>query len=114
MKKGETSNQTYVIIDAQSGFVHVWESEDGKEDKVPVEEFMKEYEMMGTQVAVPHLGRPIDYMCTKQYCKHVAQVRILSAMHVAAASASDALDNIVVLETPKRSVVAKHALALST
>ena len=114
VKKGETSNQTYVIIDAKSGFVHVRESEDGKEDKVPVEEFMNEYEMMDTQVSVPHPGWPIDYMCTKQYCKHVAQVRILSAMHAAAALASDALDNIVVLEKPKRSVVAKHALALST
>ena len=125
VKKGGSSNQTYEILDAKSGFVHVREggssnqtlhprSEDSTEVKVPVGEFLKEYEMMDKQVAAPHPGWPIDYMCTKEYIVHVAKLRIMSALHAAAASTSDAVDNIVVLEKPKRTVVAKHALALST
>ena len=113
-KKDGPSNQTFEIMDAKSGFVHLRESPEGTDDKVAVEEFLKDYEMLQKQIAAPHPGWPIDYMCTKQYMKHVAQIRIMSALHAAAASASDALDNIVVMEKPKRSVVARHALALST
>lgn len=120
VKKGGCPCQTWEIIVAINGFVHVTHSEDKKvrgNDMmvlVPVEEFLKEYEMMDKQAAAPLPGWPIDYMCTKEYSAHVAKLRIMSALHAAAASAPDAVDNIVVLERPKRSVVAKHALALST
>ena len=114
VKKDGPSNQTYEILDAKSGFVHVRQSQDSTEVKVPVEEFLQEYQMMDKQVAAPLPGWPIDYMCTKEYCVHVAKLRIMSALHAAAGSTSDAVDNIVVLEKPKRTVVAKHALALST
>ena len=114
VKKGGSSNQTYEIIVAINGFVHVRQSEGSTVVKVPVEEFLKEYAMMDKQAAAPHPGWRIDYMCTKEYCMHVAKLRIMSALHAAAASAPDVVDDIVVMERPKRSVVAKHALALST
>ena len=114
VKKGGSSNQTFQILNAKSGFVHVRESEDSTEVEVPVGEFLKGYELFDNQVAAPHPGWPIDYMCTKDYSVHVAKLRIMSALHAAAESSSDAVDKIVVLEKPKRMVVAKHALALST
>ena len=114
VKKGGSSNQTYEILVAINGFVQVRHCEDTTMVQVPVEEFLKEYEMMDKQAAAPLPGWPIDYMCAKDYCVHVAKLRIMSALHVAAASASDAVDDIVVLERPRRTVVAKHALALST
>ena len=98
----------------KSGIVHVRHLQESTEVKVPVGEFLNEYEMMDKQVAAPHPGKPIDYMCTKEYSIHVAKLRIMSALHTAAASTSDAVDSIVVLEKPKRTVVAKHALASST
>ena len=84
------------------------------EIKVPVGEFMQVYEILDRQVAVPHPGWPIDYMQSKQYSVHVAKLRIMSALHAAAATTLDTVDKVVVLEKPKRTVVAKHALAVST
>ena len=114
VKKGGSSSQTFQILNAKSGFVHVRESGDSTEVEVPVGEFLKGYELFDNQVAAPHPGWPIDYMCTKDYSVHVAKLRIMSALHAAAESSSDAVDKVVVLEKPKRMVVAKHALALST
>ena len=113
VNKGDCSSHTCEVLDAKSGFVHVKKLKDSTEIQVPVGEFLQDYELLNKQVVVPHPGWPIDYMCTKGYSVHVAKLRIMSALHAAAATTSDAMDKVVVLEKPKRSVVAKHALALS-
>ena len=108
----DSSQLPLSVKDAVGGVVTVFNAQTKLSSEWKVSDFFEKFKLAGQEEEVTLFpGWPADYMVQKGYAIHLMKLRILHAMHCAAASAQSDFDLVDLYEKPKRTVRAKENIA---